>query len=143
MRAQRGEDQGCQAERPGRVKCEFGEHLQGSGGKEARLPGKGVGSEELKKGGWTEFARSLWVGRLIFRTEPGVGLRKNLFFFLFLMRHMSKLKSQLARAESLFKCEDIKSEESSLASVAQLVECHPINRKVAGLIPGQGTGLGC
>lgn len=74
-------DQGCHPERPGRVNGEFGEHLQGSGGKEARLPGKGAGSEELEKGGWTELARSSWVGRLVFRAEPGLGLRKNPFFF--------------------------------------------------------------
>ena len=31
----------------------------------------------------------------------------------------------------------------ALASVVQLVRCHPINQKVTGLIPGQSTGLGC
>ena len=30
----------------------------------------------------------------------------------------------------------------ALASVAQL-ECHPVNPKVTGLIPSQGTDLGC
>ena len=30
-----------------------------------------------------------------------------------------------------------------LAGVAQWIECLPVNRKVAGSIPRQGTGLGC
>ena len=30
-----------------------------------------------------------------------------------------------------------------LAGVAQWTECWPVNQKVAGLITGQGTGLGC
>ena len=31
----------------------------------------------------------------------------------------------------------------AMTGVAQWFECHPANRKVAGLIPGQGTCLGC
>ena len=31
----------------------------------------------------------------------------------------------------------------ALTGVAQWVECCPTNPKVAGLIPGQGTRLGC
>ena len=31
----------------------------------------------------------------------------------------------------------------ALAGVVQLVGCHPANRKVVGLIPSQGTCLGC
>ena len=31
----------------------------------------------------------------------------------------------------------------TLADVAQKIECQPANQKVAGLIPSQGTGLGC
>ena len=30
-----------------------------------------------------------------------------------------------------------------LARLLSWLECHPINQKVAGLIPGQGTYLGC
>ena len=32
---------------------------------------------------------------------------------------------------------------SALAGVAQWIECWPVNKRVAGLIPGQGTYLGC
>ena len=31
----------------------------------------------------------------------------------------------------------------ALAGVAQWIECQPANQKVAGLIPSQGTCLGC
>ena len=31
----------------------------------------------------------------------------------------------------------------ALAGVAQWIECQPVNQKVTGLIPGQGTCLGC
>ena len=31
----------------------------------------------------------------------------------------------------------------ALTDVAQLVGCHPVKWKVTGLIPGQGTCLGC
>ena len=31
----------------------------------------------------------------------------------------------------------------SLADVAQWIECWPLNRRVAGSIPSQGTCLGC
>ena len=33
--------------------------------------------------------------------------------------------------------------EGALAGVAQWVECQPVNREVTGLIPSQGTCLGC
>ena len=33
--------------------------------------------------------------------------------------------------------------DPALAGVAQRIECQPANWKVAGLIPSQGTGLGC
>ena len=31
---------------------------------------------------------------------------------------------------------------TALAGVAQWIECWPVNQRVAGLIPSQGTGLG-
>ena len=31
----------------------------------------------------------------------------------------------------------------ALAGVSQQIECHPVNQRVAGLIPSQGTCLGC
>ena len=31
----------------------------------------------------------------------------------------------------------------ALAGVAQWIECWPVNHRVTGLIPGQGTCLGC
>ena len=31
----------------------------------------------------------------------------------------------------------------ALAAVAQWIECWPMNQKVVGLIPSQGTCLGC
>ena len=37
----------------------------------------------------------------------------------------------------------VKSPCSALAGVAQWIECGPANRRVAGLIPSQGTRLGC
>ena len=33
--------------------------------------------------------------------------------------------------------------EKALAGVAQWIECQPANQKVTGLIPSQGTCLGC
>ena len=33
--------------------------------------------------------------------------------------------------------------ESALAGVAQWIECQPVNQRVAGLIPSQGTCLDC
>ena len=36
----------------------------------------------------------------------------------------------------------IKTLSLALASVAQLLECHPVHQKVVGLISGQGTYLG-
>ena len=38
---------------------------------------------------------------------------------------------------------DLKVGVSALSGVAQWTECWPINQKVTGLIPGQGTCLGC
>ena len=35
------------------------------------------------------------------------------------------------------------SAERALAGVAQWIECWPVNQRVAGLIPSQGTCLGC
>ena len=37
----------------------------------------------------------------------------------------------------------IKILQSTLAGVAQWIECQPANQKVSGSIPGQGTSLGC
>ena len=37
----------------------------------------------------------------------------------------------------------LKHEEIALAGVAQWIECGPVNQRVAGLIPSQGTRLGC
>ena len=37
----------------------------------------------------------------------------------------------------------IKVYELALAGVAQWIECWPQNQRVAGLIPSQGTCLGC
>ena len=37
----------------------------------------------------------------------------------------------------------LKGSETALTSMAQLVECHPAKQKVAGLMPRQGTCLGC
>ena len=34
-------------------------------------------------------------------------------------------------------------DESALAGVAQWIECWPVNPKIAGSIPSQGTCLGC
>ena len=36
-----------------------------------------------------------------------------------------------------------KNEERALAGVAQWIECWPANQSVTGLIPSQGTCLGC
>ena len=36
-----------------------------------------------------------------------------------------------------------KTKQTALACVAQWMECQPVNQKVAGSIPGQGTCLGC
>ena len=36
-----------------------------------------------------------------------------------------------------------KKRKLALADVAQWIECWPVNQRVAGLIPSQGTGLGC
>ena len=36
-----------------------------------------------------------------------------------------------------------KKEAAGLTGMAQLGGCRPAKRKVPGLIPGQGTGLGC
>ena len=36
-----------------------------------------------------------------------------------------------------------KDEEVALAGVAQWIECRAVNQRVAGLIPSQGTHLGC
>ena len=33
--------------------------------------------------------------------------------------------------------------KSALASVAQWIECRPVNQRVVGSIPSQGTCLGC
>ena len=33
--------------------------------------------------------------------------------------------------------------KGSLAGVAQWIECRPANQRVSGLIPSQGTCLGC
>ena len=33
--------------------------------------------------------------------------------------------------------------DGALAGVAQWIECQPVNQKVAGSIPSQGTCLGC
>ena len=33
--------------------------------------------------------------------------------------------------------------KSAIAGVAQWIECQPVDRKVAGSIPSQGTYLGC
>ena len=40
---------------------------------------------------------------------------------------------------------DVHSQKITLApaGVALWIECQPANRKVAGLTPGRGTGLGC
>ena len=38
---------------------------------------------------------------------------------------------------------DLKIHTNALASVAQWTECWPVNQKVAGSIPSQGTRLGC
>ena len=37
----------------------------------------------------------------------------------------------------------VKNENTALAGVAQWIECGPVNQKVAGSLPDQGTGLGC
>ena len=37
----------------------------------------------------------------------------------------------------------VKKDTRALAGVAQWIECQPANRKVTGLIPGQGSCLGC
>ena len=42
-----------------------------------------------------------------------------------------------------FSTMEIKSTDSALAGVAQWVECQPVNQKATGLIPSQGTCLGC
>ena len=31
----------------------------------------------------------------------------------------------------------------ALAGVAQWIECHPVNQRIASSIPSHGTGLGC
>ena len=36
-----------------------------------------------------------------------------------------------------------KNTQGALAGVAQWIQCWPVNRKVAGLIPSQGTCLDC
>ena len=38
---------------------------------------------------------------------------------------------------------DKRNENYALAGVAQWNECRPVNQRVAGLIPSQGTCLGC
>ena len=47
---------------------------------------------------------------------------------------------EMGRGESENSLED--SERRALAAVAQWVKCWPVNQKVIGLIPGQGTCLG-
>ena len=37
----------------------------------------------------------------------------------------------------------IKNRTAALAGVAQWIECWPVNQRVAGSIPSQGTCLGC
>ena len=46
----------------------------------------------------------------------------------------------MGRGESENSLED--SERRALAAVAQWVKCWPVNQKVIGLIPSQGTCLG-
>ena len=40
-----------------------------------------------------------------------------------------------------FMCK--RNEKLALAGVAQWIECWPVNQRVAGSIPSQGTCLGC
>ena len=40
-------------------------------------------------------------------------------------------------------CGNFKSMRLALAGVAQWIECWPVNQRVTGLIPSQGTCLGC
>ena len=37
----------------------------------------------------------------------------------------------------------LKIDRRALPGVAQWIECQPANQSVTGLIPGQGTSLGC
>ena len=46
----------------------------------------------------------------------------------------TKLKVHLTRASE---------SGSALAGVAQWIECQPVNQRVTGLIPSQGTWSGC
>ena len=48
----------------------------------------------------------------------------------------------LAQLESIYlRCKD--STKGALAGVAQWIKCRPVNHRVAGLIPSQGTCLDC
>ena len=38
---------------------------------------------------------------------------------------------------------NFKTKDIALAGVAQWTECQPVNQRVAGLFPSQGTWLGC
>ena len=40
-------------------------------------------------------------------------------------------------------CDVLLFQERSLAGVAQWIECQPVNQRVTGSIPTQGTSLGC
>ena len=44
--------------------------------------------------------------------------------------------------ESLYNC-SFKDVGAALAGVAQWIVCQPVNQRVAGSIPSQGTCLGC
>ena len=56
---------------------------------------------------------------------------------------VKKDKSRIAWRAGVGREKFIKKEEVALAGVVQWTECWPVNRKVIGLIPGQGTCLGC
>ena len=47
------------------------------------------------------------------------------------------------RPRGLFLAPHVKIRCIALAGVAQWIECRPVNQRVAGLIPGEGTCLGC
>ena len=58
---------------------------------------------------------------------PHVALQLGLVFFLWLLKKLFFKKSIIL----------------ALAGVAQWIECRPVNRRVTGSIPTQGTFLGC